>query len=509
MRPVDILLELKSRNIILKAQEGRLVLKNALGQLPEDLLLAIREQKATLLELCLAAQTQSNGLRQQSQEDHHPLSPMQRNIWVDQMLHPDVPNYNIGAAWELKGPLDVDVLKKALQVVTARHEILRTSFAIHDGEPRQQVSQHMELPWTELEPAEGSVTEIPQALYELIFPLDEAPLFRFFYQPAAGDLQYLYLVIHHLISDGWSLKLFFEEALQHYLGTDIEMETEKPFQFKDYARNHAGETGSEVHRKSRAFWLEKLKGQSFIMTGDRGLYQQQTFSGKNQKFKIDPILHPQIDELCHQESCTRYVLLLTLVKLSLYQFTGQRNMVIETPVMDRTHGNYADQMGPYLDSIPVCSHIGEEAIFRDYLAKVKAAFHKALSHKSYPIYLVRSELKKEDNQASELTNVNFTFHNKGLLKAQQLQFGDIIIRKLDFTPKTVTNGLSIYLFEYEEELTLSIDYSDELFSDSFITDLGSKFGKLLLDVLEDHTKTIHQLTRPEKVDQSLDLSFNF
>lgn len=511
MSPVDILLQLKSRKIFMIADGDRLVLKNALGQLPEHLLIAIREQKAELLELCRSNQ-QPVVKDTVPDKGHYPLSVMQRNIWVDQMLHPKVANYNIGAGWRIEGTVKTEKLKEALLSVIQKHEILRTGFMIKSGEPRQFVVSQFSLPWKVLEPDVQQAEEIPETLYQLSFTLNEPPLFRFFYMKTGESEHYLYLVIHHLISDGWSLRLFFDQALQYYMSPHHQASDGREYstvQFKSYALKQEGEISKKLHCKSETFWLEKLSQQSFILTGDKGTSQQVTFSGQNQQFDIDFLLHDQISSICQKEACTRFVFFLTVVKLTLFHFTGQSDIVIETPVLDRSNGADSDQMGPYLDSLPVCTNISSEASFHSLLRQVSSEFRQALAHKDFPVFLAKNKLKKKDSSMNALTNVNFTFHNKGLLKEKSLELGDIKVTKLNYIPKTVTNALSIYLYEYESSLTLSIDYSYELFSKAFIDSFCQKFRKTLHAILEDETATISQLLRTEEPEQPLDLSFNF
>lgn len=520
MTVIEIMRELQTRQISFLVEGSNIVLGNGKGKIQDSLLAEIRIHKQELINFYNQSILSSVNRRvlPVEEQQYYDLSYMQRNIWIDQKLNPDIPYYNVGTAWTIYGEPDKHRFKQAVDKVIQTHEILRTGFKIVDWDPKQIIFRQVRfsLEYLDISDRKDVIQEINNVTNEvknIIFDLENPPLFKIFLLKEATDKYHLIFIIHHIISDGWSLRIFFDQVMQQYQLSENETgpgSTEKPLQYKDYASWQNNQlTGSNVG-PSKNFWIQKFRdGHNFIFTQNHLSSKQITYSGASKHFEIYDSGLKQINFLCTKLNSTRFILFLSLIKLVLFSFTGTKRITVETGVIERDQGDLASQIGPYLSDIPVQVEIEQNWSFNDFVQQVKSEFILTLSHKWYPIHLIKNDLKQLDNSYAELTNVSFTFHNEGLLNENEIYVNGLKIVKSEFNLVKVLKGMSFHCYEYKRFLRLNIDYSLELFNEQFVDEISREFFRII-DVVSENTEIpIKDLARPHNGFLTMDLKFDF
>ncbi|WP_188927349.1 condensation domain-containing protein [Puia dinghuensis] len=505
------------KNVSLYVEDDNIVLGNGRDRLSETLLTEIRRHKVELMEFFRRspAKTQIAQPELQPRREYYELSFMQRNIWVDQKLHPDIQYYNVGSSWSVHGELDLQRLQSSIDNVVKQHEILRTGFRIVDWEPKQLIAGNLPWIWDYREltgHTEAGLEGIMTEAKNVVFDLESPPLFKIFLIRETEHKHHLIFVIHHIISDGWSLKVFFEQVIQNYR-SGIESRagaTTYPLQYKDFVGWQIRQLSETDIKAKKYFWLEKFKdGKGFFLNPSSSSGKQISFSGTTQTFEICPARKKEIYRLCFDLNSTPFIALLAMLKITLYCFTGKDRIVVETGVMDRPQGGLAGQIGPFLSNIPILVQIDETMTLKDFIKLVRTEFICSLAHKEYPIHLIKKDIKLLHQEFNGLTNISFTFHNDGLLSEEEVRVDGLLIVKSDYKIAKVIKGISFHCFDVKDSLTLNVDYSDELFDKQFIDEFADKFLKILDSIGKSSDTTIRELARSVSGTAEMEFSFNF
>jgi len=479
MTLLEIIGELRTRNIRISVENHKIVLKDAVDRLPEHLLEKIRNHKQELMLFYEQASMNRENERKVmlADNDSYDLSHMQRNIWVDQKIHPDIPYYNVGSSWIIEGHVDEGRLRSAVEKIVAENEILRTGFPMENWEPRQKIASSVIVDWqyhdlNRKSDVEEQVSALIRAASEIIFDLEKPPLFKIFLIKENQMRFHLLFVIHHIIADGWSLKVFFDQILFHYTHTTNHESVVLPhanLQYKDFSSRQSRQAANEGFMISKRYWEDEFSDvPGFIFESKKGATTQTDYSGASFSAEINPVMRQSLRSRCAELNATPFITILSCIKIALFHFTQAKSVIVETGVIDREEDGLASQLGPYLSNIPIRVEVNEGISFSDFVGQVRSAFIHSLEHKTYPIHLIKKDQKKVKKHFTGLTNVSFTFHNEGLLHAMEIIIGELRIRKSAMPLTRVIKGMSIHAFENPGSLILNIDYSLELFDESFI-----------------------------------------
>jgi len=209
-------------------------------------------------------------LRATARSRSSPLSSSQQRLWFLDQLEPNTPLYNIPSVARLTGTLDVAAFEQALNAIVARHETLRSRFASEDGEPVQIVDQEVRIEIEQHDLMSIPEPEREQAMQQRVreevkrpFNLGTDRLLRATLLQTRADERILIINMHHIVSDEWSLKIFYHELEQLYtalvLGTEPLL-PELPIQYSDYALWQLDWLTSDDFHRQLNFWKEQLQG---------------------------------------------------------------------------------------------------------------------------------------------------------------------------------------------------------------------------------------------------------
>ena len=365
-----------------------------------------------------------------------PLSFAQQRLWFLQRLDPDSSTYNIPTALRLRGELNIKALQQSIDHLIERHEVLRTTFAIREGEAVQIV--HPTLPVsiskTDLRDIEASRRE--ETLRGLVrfdarqpFDLDRGPLLRVKLIQIADDEHVLVLNLHHIVSDGWSMDVMFRELsvfYQGYCGRKPISLPDLPIQYADYSvwqRNWLQGTNLD---QQLSYWRKQLDGLSTLQLPiDHPRPAVQTYRGANQSLELPPHLYEAIRNLSQREGVTLFMTLLAAFQTLLYRYCGQKDIVVGSPIAGRTRQETEGLIGFFVNTLVLRTDLSNNPPFRKLLTRVRQVALDAYDHQDIPFEKLVEELHPERNPSiSPLFQVMFVFQNNA---NRPLEFKDLTV----------------------------------------------------------------------------------
>ena len=412
-----------------------------------------------------------------------PLTAAQRRLWFLHKLLGDSSLYNIPWAIRLQGPLDTDALQTALQAIVQRHESLRTGFREDQGQPVQFINDDAQLTLIRHSSNASDKTKLQNLLLELsqqAFELDAAPLIRAHLITGGDNEHVLLLVIHHIIADGWSLNVLFNDLSAAYsAGVNGESPAlpELPVQYVDYAAWQ--ETGAEQVAADIDYWRERLAGAPALLElpTDKARPAVQSYAGNVITTAVPAELREQLRALSSAHGTTLFNTLLTAFALLMSRYSQQDDILIGTPVSGRNRPEIEDLVGFFLNTLVIRTRLDNGKSFNDHLEQVSATTLEAFEHQALPFERLVEELQPaRDMSHSPLFQVMFTLQN---VPDSTPLAGGLTSSNIDFNYGNAKFDITFSLIESRDSLSLSCEYATDLFTEDTIRRLLSHYEELL------------------------------
>jgi amino acid adenylation domain-containing protein len=339
-----------------------------------------------------------------SREGALPLSFAQERLWFLERLEPGGTVYNLPAALRLRGPLDAGALERALGEVVRRHEALRTTFAERDGVPVQVVAPFagFALAVDDLAGAADGEREAEaarRAAGEAARPFDLAagPLFRARLLRLAPDDHLLLLVMHHAVSDGWSVGVLFRELAALYgafRDGRASPLADLPVQYADFAAWQRRELGGGAMDRLLAWWRERLAGAPELLElpTDRPRPAVLGHGGAVETLHLPAPLIDRLRALGRGEGATLYMVVLAAFKAVLAKHAGSDDVVVGSPVAGRTPREVEALIGFFAGTLVLRTRLAGDPGFREALRRVRQAVLGAWEHQEIPFERLVAEL---------------------------------------------------------------------------------------------------------------------
>jgi hypothetical protein len=349
------------------------------------------------------------------------LSAAQWRLWVLMQMEDSSVAYNVPLYQLLLGQLDLPRLQAAWDKLAERHEALRTAFVVREGEARQEVSPvgqvRVELELVdvsgEADPEEAA-RSLAVAEAQTAFDLTVAPLCRVKVVRLGAERHALLLTLHHLICDGVSIGVLNREMAQWYAAPTLVLPP-LAWQYRDYAAWQRGWLQGAEAERGRAYWLGQLAGELPVLNLPTDFPRPvvQSFHGREQLLHLPPAQLSALKQLARQEGATLFMLLLASVQTLLHKYSQQTNFIIGTPVAARPHAEAYEQVGFYLNSLPLRGQIQPTDSFRQVLAQAKQVVTGGLEWQLYPFdQMVSGVAQPRDLSRSPLFDVMLILQNQ-------------------------------------------------------------------------------------------------
>jgi amino acid adenylation domain-containing protein len=440
----------------------------------------------------------------------YPLSSSQRRLWILSQFETARVAYNMPGVYELEGDLDIVSLQRAFHSLLKRHESLRTVFREDEqGEPRQHILKVSELDFhlqrldLRDEPdAESQLVTLLQELSAHVFDLSGQPLLRASLYRLANKRWVLSYVIHHIISDGWSMGILIEELQTLYNAYSQGLSSPLPklkLHYKDYTVWQQEQLKEGVLAKQRTYWTSQFSGELPVLSleGDHVRPPVKTFNGGMVTKEIDAVLTGKFRSLLQDHGATLFMGLLSAVNVLLYRYTQQEDQIIGTPIAGRWHEDLDDQIGLYLNTLALRSRFKGSESYIDLLLYVVSQTLSGYEHQSFPFdELIDSLSLQRDMSRSALFDVMVILQNVADVSTGK-------VNNMRDLQVSAYNGLThgyckfdlIFSFtEQEDALLLTLEYNSDIYNAGTARQLADHLTQLLLAITATPHKPLHQLT---------------
>jgi amino acid adenylation domain-containing protein len=496
---------LRTAGIRIWAADHQLRYEAPAGALSPELLGEMRARKEELLGFLRSARDGGSrgwpAIPRVPRGDAFPLSMAQQRLWF--LYHRDNGlAYNVAKAVRLRGSLDVDALERALQAVIARHETLRTALETRGGEPVQVIRDRVafEVARDDLSRAEVSGAEGARALVaeeaRRPFDLSRPPFLRARVVRLGEDDHVLVLVLHHVVADGRSLEILFEETAALY-GAALDGLPSPlaplPIGYADYAVfEREWLRGAEVEQKI-AWWRDELAGAPPLLELPTAQPRPpvRSFIGGMEHFVIPAGLAGALRARAREAGATLYMTFLAGLAALLCRYSGQEEVCIGCPVENRPSPETSKLIGVFVNTVVLRLSLQGNPTFPELLGRVRHRAFEAYERQDVPFERLVQVLQPERSLAATPVfqiAVSWLDGRKGFPSLPGVQ-----IEPFEFEYGSVKFDLDLEIYETDEELHVAWFYDSTLFERSTIRRMIGHFQRLLQAAVSDPSRPVGHL----------------
>jgi len=355
------------------------------------------------------------------------LSFAQERLWFLDLLQPNSSAYILACCVRLPGALDVEAFQRALSEVLVRHESLRTTFSLADGSPVQAVGQPppihtkmFELIGLDSALQRAEILRICKEMQQP-FDLERGPLVRANILRLQPEEYAALLTMHHMVSDGWSLRIFAQDLIalyQAFVSGKPSPLTDLSIQYSDFARwQRSWLTGGVLDRELE-YWKKQLAGVSTLnLPTDHPRSRLQSLRGAGEIRIFESALSNQIRAQAQAQRVTLFMMFLAAFQILLSRYSGQQDIAVGFPVAGRSAAQTEPLIGLFANTLVLRSDLSGNPTFRELLAKVRAVTLEALAHQDAPFEKLVELLRPDrDLSRSPLFQVMFNFESHRAVK---------------------------------------------------------------------------------------------
>ncbi|KAI7763506.1 hypothetical protein LZL87_014354 [Fusarium oxysporum] len=415
----------------------------------------------------------------------------QGRLWFLDQLNVGLSWYLISFAARLRGSLNQEALSAALNAMEDRHETLRTTFIEQDGVGMQVIheSQAKELRIIELTSSAGSYVEALQREQTDPFDLTSEPGWRVALLRLGQDDHVLSIVMHHIISDGWSVDVVCRELGQLYAtairGLDPLSEVSPlPIQYRDFAMWQKQDEQAAEHKRQLDYWTEHLTDSTpaeFLadqprppmLSGDSGSVQH----------TIDGPIYEWLQAFCRAHQTTYFVVLLAAFRAAHYRLTGTEDATIGTPIANRNRPELENLIGFFVNTQCMRILVDNDDTFDSLVQQVRSVATAAFANQDVPFEQIVSALLPGSRDASRNPLVQITFAVHSQQDLGKIQLEGLVADQIEATASTRFD-LEFHLFQQADGLRGTVFYSPELFEVDTIQGMVAVFHEILQRGLE-------------------------
>ena len=439
------------------------------------------------------------------------VSFAQERLWVLDRMDPGNAAYNNFDAFRVSGPLDVAALDRAFSQIVRRHETLRMTFGEVDGRPVPVVARPSDVatPVTDLTglpPGDRETEAVRLAIAEARQPFDlsRGPLLR----PALFRLgpsdHLLLLVMHHIVSDGWSFGVFLRELsvlYESFAAGATPSLSEPPVQYGDFARWQRLSLSGEALDRQLAYWKDRLSSAPPVLelASDRPRPRVRSNRGGRVEAAWNRSLTDRVAAFSLAEGVTPFMTLLAAFQAVLLRWTGQEDIVVGTPAANRSRSELEAVIGFFVNTLVVRVDASSDPTFRELLRRVRESAVGAFAHQEFPFEKLVEVLRPErDPSHTPIFQVMMALQNA---PRDAARLGSLLLRPVRLDPGFSKFDLTLDVTPIGEGMRAELEYSGDLFERETAERLLGHVGTLLESALARPAERLSRLpllTGPER-----------
>src|SRR5579864_491529 len=433
----------------------------------------------------------------------YPLSYAQQRLWFVEQLEPATAAYNIPCALRLEGVLDRLALQRSLNEVVRRHESLRTSVVVHEGRPVQKIAAERELAIEERDLRDvpsgeryGEAKRLIGEMARIPFDLSRSPLVRVSLFQLSEQDHILLVVMHHIVSDGWSIGVMvreFSQLYEAYVNGKESPLDEPRIQYLDYTVWQHKWLKGEVLEEQLAYWRKQLADVPALeCPADYSRAHPGEQAGATADWKLPEKLSSDLNELIRREGVTMFMTLLAAFQLLLSRYSGQNDIAIGTPIAGRRSTETEALIGFFINTLVLRTRVDPDASFFELLAQVRATTIAAFAHQDVPFEKLVEELHpKRDPGRTPLFQTMFIFQNA---PKDAIELSGLKLSEIEIASPATKYDLKLTATETDNIVRGRLEYRADLFHESSMSRLLKYWEKLLTEIVRDPQKAVRKLS---------------
>ncbi|MDX2593976.1 condensation domain-containing protein [Streptomyces sp. WI03-4A] len=420
----------------------------------------------------------------------------QQSLWLQNEITPGQSAYNVTAAVRLRGPLDVPVLRRALGLVVDRHEVLRTTFDLDDGDPVQVIHPSAPVDITVLDTTEEEFEETARRELETPFDLRQGPLIRFRLLRLAPDHHVALLAIHHIVTDGLSSGILFGELTAAYADLRAGREPrlpELPIQYADFAAWQRERLTGEHLDGLRAHWARELSGaRPPELPTDRPRPAVASGRGAAHHFTLPRALVQRVEALARRRTATPFMVLLAAFNVLLARYGGQDDITVVSPTAGRTRPELEGLIGYFVNPLFLRTDLSGDPDFLDLLDRVRTAFQGAVAHEELPFEQAADLLRQHaaPGAGEDPARVLMVLQAKA---PERWTAAGLTFEMAHVGTGTAKMDLAMDVRPADDGHRVVLEYSTDVFDDATVVRLAGHYVALLEAIAEQPDRPLSRL----------------
>ena len=486
---------LHTLGIELRFENDRIKCSAPKGGLTPELSQEIKRRKPELLEFLKEASALGSAsdtpICPVGRDHNLPLSVAQRSLWFTEQLMPGSQIYNLPCVFRLVGPLDVDVLERSFSEIITRHEILRATFTVENGEPVHIIAPpyRLNLSIVDMSDQEPITDEtfFPMLRQETKVPFDltKGPLIRIKLIRLRPTEHILFWMTHHMVWDGWSFDIMLDELASVYPAFSQGMPSPLPemtIQYADYAVWQKDWLKSKDLERQFSYWHKQLGGErtALQLPLDKTRPAQASRRGGRVRFDLPNSLVMALKTLGNQEDATLFMVLLAAFEVILSRYSGQEDFTIGCPMWGRTRPEIEKLIGFFTNNVVLRINLEGSPSFREVIRRVRKTSLDAYTNHAIPFERIVEQWK--DSNKTSFFQVLFSYQDA---RKRPLQMGEVHITQLpaphlDACPF----DLLLWFKETQTELMSRLDFNTDVFTQSTMERFVNHLRVVLNGIIE-------------------------
>jgi len=420
-----------------------------------------------------------------------PQSFPQQRLWFLDRFAPEAMVYVLPFAFRLHGHVDPDPLQRALNTLVERHEALRTTFDLADGQPAQRINVPWEVPFPVVDLSNNSGREdelniFMRAEIRKGFDLARGPLLRAFLIRMAEKEYIFFFLVHHIVFDGWSLDVFLRELKECYEAYRNGREPSLPsleVQYRDFTLWQINRTDDARLAGHLAYWREALGGELPILDlpTDRIRPAALTYDGALLQLDITPELTQKLSALALANKGSLFMALAAVLAVLLFRYSGQRDILLGCPVSDRGRQEFEGTIGFFVNTLPIRFTFDGNPSFVDFFILTRETLLSALEHQDAPFErIVEAVGPPRHPDRTPMVQAFFAYED---LSDQPATLDGSDFRQIHVDSGLARTDLTVWAFRRDGKFEIVAEYNTNLFDQETMCRFLAHFRNLLEDIV--------------------------
>lgn len=433
----------------------------------------------------------------------YPMSCSQMRIWYLDQLEPNTPAYNICVAYELRGPINLVALNESVNLITSRHQSLRTTFEKSEPDPLQIIHQldRFAVPLVD-------ITDLPVSgrRFEAVticnkeahrgFDLAKGPLFRWLLIRLDEQEHVLVFTIHHIISDGWSMGIIVSDLMRLYSdmvkGHPVSL-TPLTYEYADYSMAQTEWMNSQACHAQISYWKDKFKDipEPLELPTDFPRPAIQSHRGASRTIFLDAGVCAKLRNMGSKENASFFMVLMAGFKTLLHRYTSAGDICVGTFVANRNRYEIENIVGFFVNTVAIRTKLHDDPTFTTLIQRVRDNALGAFANQDAPFENVLEEVKPERSLSrTPLFQVMMTLQN---MPIPDLELPNLECEPMELDTFRSNFDLTLWMYEIGDTLKMVLEYSSDLFNESTISRILEHFKNLLHQVCSGPDRKISEM----------------